>query len=682
MPIIAARACCSARCSARSTACSSPCSGCRRWPSRSARSRSTAGWRTSCSATGRSPTTRSPGRRTRSRRSRGTVDPVRSCSSSPRWRSCSACVLHATPIGRGALRDRQQRRGGRAFAGIAVAAHQVLAVRRHRRDVARWPACFWTLRFASARADNAHRPGAGGRRRGAARRRLDLRRPRRPARRARRVLLLGVAAQRAAPGRRAGQRAHHRHRALLIALRRRARTSSRIAARAAAPAPTPRTTASPTADTVMRIRRTRVDRDGRRRVAGRRARRVLAVAACGGTAGDDARPAPAPATPATRRPGRADQGGPEDRLPAQAGEQPVLRHVDDKRRQGRGRGVQGRVQARPARPRPAPSAQVSYINTLSSSSTDVIVVSANDKDADLRRAEPRPRQAGAKVVTFDSDTKPECRDAVHQPGHRRGHRQDADQADLGRGRRGRRRDRDPVGDGERDEPERLDRDDEDRAGQAGVQQAQAGRRPSTATTTTRSRSRRRRACWPSTRTSRASSRRPPSASRRPPGTCPARTYKGKVAADRSRHAEPDARVRQGRHGQGVRAVEPGRPRLPGRVRRRARWPPGMITGKEGDKFKAGKLGEYTVGTDGAVVLGDAVHVQRRQHRPVQLLSRPGGHGVRRICFTPPGQADRLDEYRRRHARGLAGDAGRAARRRLARLLAVPARRRPARRLPR
>jgi rhamnose transport system substrate-binding protein len=31
---------------------------------------------------------------------------------------------------------------------------------------------------------------------------------------------------------------------------------------------------------------------------------------------------------------------------------------------------------------------------------------------------------------------------------------------------------------------------------------------------------------------------------------------------------------------------------------------GEITGKEGDKFKAGKLGEYTVGPDGVVVLGD------------------------------------------------------------------------------
>ena len=29
-----------------------------------------------------------------------------------------------------------------------------------------------------------------------------------------------------------------------------------------------------------------------------------------------------------------------------------------------------------------------------------------------------------------------------------------------------------------------------------------------------------------------------------------------------------------------------------------------ITGKEGDKFKAGKLGEYTVGADATVLLGD------------------------------------------------------------------------------
>ena len=31
---------------------------------------------------------------------------------------------------------------------------------------------------------------------------------------------------------------------------------------------------------------------------------------------------------------------------------------------------------------------------------------------------------------------------------------------------------------------------------------------------------------------------------------------------------------------------------------------GVIKGKEGDKFKAGKLGEFTVGKDGTILLGD------------------------------------------------------------------------------
>jgi rhamnose transport system substrate-binding protein len=57
----------------------------------------------------------------------------------------------------------------------------------------------------------------------------------------------------------------------------------------------------------------------------------------------------------------------------------------------------------------SPSAQVSYINTLSQQNTDVIVVSANDKDA-ICGALNEARQAGAKVVTFDSDTNPSCRD--------------------------------------------------------------------------------------------------------------------------------------------------------------------------------------------------------------------------------------------------------------------------------
>jgi rhamnose transport system substrate-binding protein len=56
-----------------------------------------------------------------------------------------------------------------------------------------------------------------------------------------------------------------------------------------------------------------------------------------------------------------------------------------------------------------PSAQVSYINTLSQQQTDAIVVSANDKDA-ICGALNEARAAGAKVVTFDADTNPSCRD--------------------------------------------------------------------------------------------------------------------------------------------------------------------------------------------------------------------------------------------------------------------------------
>jgi rhamnose transport system substrate-binding protein len=57
----------------------------------------------------------------------------------------------------------------------------------------------------------------------------------------------------------------------------------------------------------------------------------------------------------------------------------------------------------------SPSAQVSYINTLTQQQTDVIVVSANDKDA-ICGALNEAKAAGIKVVTYDSDTKPECRD--------------------------------------------------------------------------------------------------------------------------------------------------------------------------------------------------------------------------------------------------------------------------------
>ncbi|MFC7850111.1 rhamnose ABC transporter substrate-binding protein [Arthrobacter sp. NPDC057388] len=55
------------------------------------------------------------------------------------------------------------------------------------------------------------------------------------------------------------------------------------------------------------------------------------------------------------------------------------------------------------------SSQVSYINTLTQQGADVIATSANDPKA-ICSALDEARTGGAKIVTFDSDTDPECRD--------------------------------------------------------------------------------------------------------------------------------------------------------------------------------------------------------------------------------------------------------------------------------
>ena len=56
-----------------------------------------------------------------------------------------------------------------------------------------------------------------------------------------------------------------------------------------------------------------------------------------------------------------------------------------------------------------PDAQVSYINTATQQGVGALVVSANDPSA-ICDALNEARDAGVKVVTFDSDTDPECRD--------------------------------------------------------------------------------------------------------------------------------------------------------------------------------------------------------------------------------------------------------------------------------
>jgi rhamnose transport system substrate-binding protein len=58
---------------------------------------------------------------------------------------------------------------------------------------------------------------------------------------------------------------------------------------------------------------------------------------------------------------------------------------------------------------PAADAQVQYINTAAQQGVSGLIVSANDPTA-ICDALDQARDAGTKVVTFDSDTDPECRD--------------------------------------------------------------------------------------------------------------------------------------------------------------------------------------------------------------------------------------------------------------------------------
>jgi rhamnose transport system substrate-binding protein len=57
----------------------------------------------------------------------------------------------------------------------------------------------------------------------------------------------------------------------------------------------------------------------------------------------------------------------------------------------------------------SPDAQVQFINTAAQQGVNALVVSANDPEA-ICDALDEARDAGTKVVTFDSDTDPECRD--------------------------------------------------------------------------------------------------------------------------------------------------------------------------------------------------------------------------------------------------------------------------------
>ena len=91
---------------------------------------------------------------------------------------------------------------------------------------------------------------------------------------------------------------------------------------------------------------------------------------------------------------------------------------------------------------------------------------------------------------------------------------------------------------------------------------------------------------------------------------------------------------------------------------------GDITGEEGDTFNAGKLGEFTVGADATVLLGDPFVFNKEQHRPVQLLTSGAGRraprppaGHRRPTL-PPRRTE-TDAARLLPAPGPAGPARRS-----------------------
>ena len=65
-----------------------------------------------------------------------------------------------------------------------------------------------------------------------------------------------------------------------------------------------------------------------------------------------------------------------------------------------------------------------FINTAAQQGVSALVVSANDPTA-ICDALNEARDAGVKVVTFDSDTEPECRDLFINQADRRGHRQES-----------------------------------------------------------------------------------------------------------------------------------------------------------------------------------------------------------------------------------------------------------------
>ncbi|GAA3171992.1 rhamnose ABC transporter substrate-binding protein [Nonomuraea roseoviolacea] len=139
---------------------------------------------------------------------------------------------------------------------------------------------------------------------------------------------------------------------------------------------------------------------------------ALAVAACGGTTKSSVTSAPAPAPAASSAAAKADPNAPLKEglklafLPKQINN-PYETIVDNA---GIEAAKEFKGEAKEVGPSDASaSSQISYINTLTQQGHDAILIAANDANAvcgPLQQA----RAKGIKIVSYDSDAAPECRD--------------------------------------------------------------------------------------------------------------------------------------------------------------------------------------------------------------------------------------------------------------------------------
>ncbi len=137
---------------------------------------------------------------------------------------------------------------------------------------------------------------------------------------------------------------------------------------------------------------------------------VLGVSACGSTKDDEKEPSGSAATeestPAAAAGGEIKEGLKIAFLPKQINN-PYFT-ISDKGGENAVTAVKGEFK-RVGPSDTAASSQVSYINTLTTQKQDAIVISANDPNAVVPALD-KARAQGIKVVTYDSDTDPKGRD--------------------------------------------------------------------------------------------------------------------------------------------------------------------------------------------------------------------------------------------------------------------------------